>query len=170
MKKSIKSWLLVIVTAVILATLINQLLFFLIIVPSGSMYPTIKPKDRILTTRMYNTEEIERGDILVFYSDELQETMVKRVIGLPNDLVEIKEGGTVYINNQKLNEPYVKDFDQQTGTYKVPNNEYFFLGDYRSHSYDSRKWEDPFISEENIAGKAQFIVFPFNRASHLYES
>lgn len=166
-KKIVSTWLYPIGLAVIIAILINKFLFFEILVPSGSMYPTIKPKDRIITTRIYNVNKIKRGDILVFYSDELQETMVKRVIGLPNDSVEIKGDGSVFINDQKIDEPYVKYPNDRTGKFKIPEREYLFLGDNRAHSFDSRSWKDPFISEEKIKGRAMYIVFPFDRVSKL---
>ena len=103
----VKDWMFVIAFALIIAVVINKFIFFVISVPSGSMYPTIKPKDKIITTRIHNVNKIKKGDILVFYSDEFQETMVKRVIGLPNDLVEIKDDGSVFINGQKMDESYV---------------------------------------------------------------
>lgn len=166
-KRIFNTWLCTIILAVFIAILINKFLFFQILVPSGSMYPTIKPKDRIITTRIYKFNNIKRGDILVFYSDELQETMVKRVIGLPNDLVEIKEDGSVFINNEKIDEFYVKYPNNRTGKFKVPEKEYFFLGDNRVNSFDSRSWKNPFILAENIKGRAMYIVFPFNRLSKL---
>lgn len=166
-KNLLSNWVMIIVFAIIIALLINKFILFVISVPSGSMYPTIKPKDRIITTRIYNFNNIQRGDILVFYSDEFQETMVKRVIGFPNDLVEIKEYGTVYINGDKIDESYVIYPDNRAGKFKVPAGEYLFLGDNRAHSLDSRSWKDPFIKSENIKGKAVFILFPFDRVSKL---
>lgn len=157
----------IIAFAVIIAVVINKFIFFVISVPSGSMYPTIKPKDKIITTRIHNVNRIKKGEILVFYSDEYQETMVKRVIGLPNDLVEIKEDGSVFINGQKIDESYVMYPDSKTGKFKVPEGEYLFLGDNRAHSLDSRSWKDPFIPVENIKGRALFTIFPLDRVSKL---
>ena len=57
--------------------------------------------------------------------------------------------------------------DNRTGKFKVPNGEYLFLGDNRSHSLDSRSWKDPFIQEEDIKGRAFFTIFPFDRVSEL---
>lgn len=72
------------------------------------MYPAIQPGDRILTTRLYDTGEITRGDILVFQSEELDEVLVKRVIGLPGDGIVIKETGEVFVNGERLAEEYVE--------------------------------------------------------------
>lgn len=152
---------------IIVFILLYSYVFFVIVVPSASMYPTVKISDRIITTRIHDTSSIERGDILVFYSDELHETMVKRVIGLPNDKVEINSDGKVFVNNQKLNETYINYPDNISGSFNVPEGEYFFLGDFRAHSFDSRKWENPFIPEDKILGEAKFILFPFNRMSML---
>ncbi|NAS19435.1 signal peptidase I [Clostridium butyricum] len=163
----VKDWMMIIAFAVIIAVVINKFIFFVISVPSGSMYPTIKPKDKIITTRIHNVNRIKKGEILVFYSDEYQETMVKRVIGLPNDLVEIKEDGSVFINGQKIDESYVMYPDSKTGKFKVPEGEYLFLGDNRAHSLDSRSWKDPFIPVENIKGRALFTIFPLDRVSKL---
>ena len=163
----VKDWMMIIAFAVIVAVVINKFIFFVISVPSGSMYPTIKPKDKIITTRIHNVNKIKEGDILVFYSDEFQETMVKRVIGLPNDLVEIKEDGSVFINGQEIDEAYVIYPDSRTGKFKVPDGEYLFLGDNRSHSLDSRSWKNSFIPAENIKGRALVTIFPFDRVSEL---
>lgn len=148
---------------IIVIFLLYNYVFFVIIVPSPSMYPTIEVGDRILTTRIHNTSSINRGDILVFYSDEFQEVMVKRVIGLPNDKIVINTKGEVFVNNQKLDEPYVKYNDELSGTFEVPDGEYFFLGDFREHSYDSRKWENPYIPKSKILGQAKLMLFPLQR-------
>lgn len=155
------------VGVVVIFMLLYYFVFFIVIVPSASMYPTIKIGDRIVTTRILDKSSIKRGDILVFNSDELNETMIKRVIGLPNDKVNIDSNGNVFVNGEKLNEDYVKYPDNREGNYTVPEGEYFFLGDYREHSYDSRSWDDPFIPAKDILGKAKYIIFPFNRLSVL---
>ncbi|MBK5262763.1 MAG: signal peptidase I [Peptostreptococcaceae bacterium] len=151
----------------IVITLLYNYVYFVIYVPSASMYPTIEIGDRIITSRILDTSKIERGDILVFKSEEFSEIMVKRVIGIPNDQVEINTDGEVSVNNKKLTETYVMHPGHLSGSYKVPEGEYFFLGDYREHSLDSRKWNDPFIPENKILGQAKFILFPFNRIAVL---
>lgn len=129
------------------------------------MYPSIEIGDRIITTRILDTSKIGRGDILVFRSDEFNEIMVKRVIGLPKDQIEINPEGEVSVNNEKLAEAYVHypDHLNLSGSYKVAEGEYFFLGDYREHSLGSRKWNEPFIPESKLLGEAKLILFPLNR-------
>lgn len=167
-KVFIKEWVVPIIIAFILALAINKYLFFKILVPTESMYPTIKPQDRIFVTRVYHPEKLKRGDIIVFYSDELNERLVKRLIGLPGDKIDIKDG-IVYINGKKYNEPYVVNHDDYTSfeTFIVPSGEYFFLGDNRPNSQDSRYWDYSYIKAKKIEGKAIFILFPFNRMGFL---
>lgn len=162
-KQFIKDWVIPISAAIIIALLIRQFLFFTIDVPSCSMDPTIKIGDHIEVTKIYNYKNIKRGDVIVFNSKELKERLIKRVIGLPNETVEVKPDGTVLVNNQKINEPYVKNNGGKSGTYKVPKGKYFFMGDNRSNSYDSRYWNEPYIGTSDIIGKARFIYFPFSR-------
>lgn len=152
-------WIFPIVAAIIIALIINKFLIFKIFIPSGSMIPTIRIDDRIFVTRIYNHDNLDRGDIIVFYSEEFEESMIKRLIGLPGDTVEI-ENGVVSINGEELIEDYVVEKDNYTGYFEVPNEEYFFLGDNRKNSKDSRYWEDSYISKENIEGKAQIRVYP----------
>lgn len=151
----------------LLGILLYRFVFFVVLVPSPSMYPTLKPGDRIVTTRLWREASIRRGEILVFYSEEYEELMVKRVVGLPGDHVEITEKGEVYVNGSKLHEPYIEYPDAWGGDFTVPSGSYFFLGDYRIHSADSRKWVNPFISGDEIQGKARLIIFPWSHIRGL---
>lgn len=162
-KNFFKDWIVPIGAAIILAVLINRFLFFQVSVPTKSMYPTIKPGDRMIVTRVYNKEKLKRGDTIVFYSDELGETLIKRLIGLPGDEIKIDENRNVYINGEKQAEPYVVYNGGKGGEFKVPEGHYFFMGDNRANSWDSRYWQEHYISGSDIKGKARFIVFPFNR-------
>ncbi len=103
-----------ILIAVILAVLINKFLFFIVDVPSESMYPTIKINDKIFVLKTYKQSSIKRGDILVFHSDELNKDLIKRVIGLPGESVEVQADGKVYINGEYLEEDYVSSFSDKT--------------------------------------------------------
>jgi signal peptidase I len=164
-KKFFYDWIVPIAIAVVIALLINKLLLFKIYIPSESMVPTLKIGDQLFVTKVYNKERIDRGDILVFHSEELGELLIKRTIGLPGEKVEIKSDGTVYINGQKLDEPYVENVGSKTGSFEVPKGHLLFLGDNRANSRDSRYWEEPYIPVKNVRGKARVRVFPFNRIS-----
>jgi len=163
----ILDWIIPIIAAIIIVIFIKKFFFFVTLVSSYSMYPAIKPKDRIFTVRIYNFNKIKRGNILVFYSKELRQIVIKRVIGLPSDIVEIKHDGSVYINQVKLDEPQVQQASGSHGKFKVPERKYMFLGDNRAHSNDSRSWLEPFILEQDIQGKALVRIFPFSRLSKL---
>ena len=165
--KFIKDWVIPILIALVITVLINKLLFFNIQVPTSSMYPTIKEGDRIAVLRVHNLSKLKHGDIVVFYSHELKETLVKRLIGLPGDTVEIKEGEQVYLNGTKFEQDFSYSIDNYTGTFTVPEGCYFFLGDNRAGSYDSRKWNNPYILSEDIMGRASIRIFPFNRFGKL---
>ncbi|MGH4123638.1 MAG: signal peptidase I [Clostridium sp.] len=162
-KKVFNDLILPIAGAIILALLINKFLFFQIKVPSESMYPTIKIGDKITVTKVYNREKLKRGDLIVFKSDELKMTLIKRLIGLPGDEVVIKDKGQVFINGSKIEEPYVVYMEDLDKKFKVPKDKYLFFGDNRASSLDARKWENSYIDGENIKGKAQFVIYPFKR-------
>ena len=167
-KKSnfIKEWVIPIASAIIIVLLLRQFVFFNVYVPTGSMIPTIMQDDKVLVTRVHDYNSLKRGDIIVFYSDELGETLVKRLIGLPGDKVEIKNG-EVFINGEKTNQDYVKNKDQFNGRFEVPEGKYFFLGDNRPVSNDARYWKDHYIDSSKIEGKAQFVFYPFKNFGKL---
>ncbi|AGX41725.1 signal peptidase I [Clostridium saccharobutylicum] len=158
--KFLKEWVLPIVSAIILALLINKFLFFNVYVPTGSMIPTININDKGLVSIVHDAQNLKRGDIIVFYSNEFNENLVKRLIGLPGDKIEIKNGA-VFVNGEELKEDYVKNKDKYNGTFEVPKGKYFFLGDNRPDSADSRYWKDPYVDASDIKGKFQFVFYPF---------
>ena len=130
------------------------------------MYPTLKVKDQLFVTKMYSRDSIQRGDILVFFSDEFNELLIKRVIGLPGDDIVVKASGEVLVNGEVLEETYVVQKDETAIfdlEFKVPEDKYFFLGDNRANSLDSRYWSEPYIDFEDIRGEARIIIYPFNR-------
>lgn len=161
MKKILKDWIMPILLAIMIAIVINKVLFFNVYVPTTSMVPTINKDDKLLVTRIHNTDKIERGDIIVFNSDELKKRLIKRVIGLPGDHIVIHDG-IININGSDIKEDYVKNNEKYDGEFFVPNEKYFFLGDNRAHSDDARLWSNPYIDKEDIEGKAIFRFYPFN--------
>ncbi|OPJ56143.1 signal peptidase I [Clostridium oryzae] len=162
-KKIIKDYLFPVLIAIILYLLINRFLVYKIRIPSPSMYPTLKVGDQAFATRVYSEKSIKRGDIVIFYSDELKDRLIKRAIGLPGDRVKVDKKGNVFVNGKKLKQNYVKNKSDKTGDFKVPDHCFLFLGDNRTVSYDSRYWKHPYINFKKIMGKARIIVFPFNR-------
>ena len=157
----IKEWVICIVIAAVVVISLNKFLIFKIYVPTGSMIPTINEEDQLFVSRIYNYDNIERGDILVFKSIEKNETLIKRVIGLPGETVNIKSG-VVSVNGKEVQEDYVKYNDVFSGEYQVPKDKYFFLGDNRINSNDARFWKNPYIDQEDIEAKAQIKVYPFS--------
>jgi signal peptidase I len=142
-------------------------------VPTGSMENTIMPGDDLFGLRIaYLFSEPERGDIVIFkYPDDESQKFIKRIIGLPGDEVVI-EDGKIYINGSEepLEEPYLKDeWVRNTGPYDfvVPDGCYFVMGDNRNDSWDARYWDNTYVTEDELIGKAEFIYYPFNRIQRL---
>lgn len=167
MTKFFKEWIVPVLLAIVLAILINKFVFFNVGVPTSSMYPTITPGDKIFVLRTYRQSSIKRGDILVFYSKELDKNLIKRVIGLPGETVEVDNEGKVYINGEYLEEDYVSSFSSKSGKFEVPEDCYLFMGDNRGGSADARGWKNPYINFKDIKGEGKFIIFPFNRFGPL---
>ena len=159
-------WVVPVLVALVAAILIRTFLLFQAEIPSTSMVPTLNVNDKIWVTKVYNTDSIERGDIVVFDSDELKDTLIKRVIGLPGDDIKIVDG-VVSVNGEEINEDYVVNKDNWNGEYHVPEGKFFFCGDNRPASFDSRKWQNPFIDKDKIVGKARLRVYPFSNFGFL---
>lgn len=168
------SWIKVIVIAALLAHIITNYVLINANVPTGSMENTIPSETRMFGFRLaYQFSEPKRGDIVIFkYPDDERENYVKRVIGLPNETVDIIDG-KVYINNSDtpLEEDYLKEtWISMNGSdapmhFEVPDNSYFMLGDNRNDSKDSRYWANPFVKEDKILAKAIFSYWPLSHAN-----
>jgi len=126
------------------------------------MEHTIEVDDCILGLQLaYLFKEPERGDVVIFpYPDNPDIIYVKRVIGLPGETVEIKDG-YVYIDGDPIEEPYLKEeMVGEYGPYVVPEDCYFMLGDNRNSSQDSRKWKNTYLKGEDIMAKVLFRYSP----------
>lgn len=171
-KKSILEWLKTILIALGIVFIVRMFLFEAYMVRGESMETTLKNGERLFVNKTVKfIGEIEKGDIIIIDGDEQNKRYVKRVIGLPGDRIEAKNG-EVYINDKKLEEPYLQEQEQKAaeegslltndfGPVEVPNNEVFVMGDNRRNSLDSRNGLG-FIDKERIIGKSEFVFFPFN--------
>ena len=166
-KYIIFEWILPILIALVAAYLIRTFAAFTFNVPTTSMYPIIDAGDFGIATRIYNVNNLKRGDVVVFDSEELDMVLVKRLIGLSGDKIDIEENGDVYVNGERLQEDYVENKGGSIGEYQVPEGCFFFMGDNRRYSNDARDWNNKYINGKFIRGKAQYILFPFNRITKL---
>jgi signal peptidase I len=168
--RSIVEWVAVIVGALVVALVVKTFLFQAFYIPSASMQPTLKKGDRVLVNKLsYDLHDVHRGDIIVFElpSDKVGpdgiKDLIKRVVGLPGDVIESREGA-VYINGDLLREPYLPKgvttdhppIDKQT----VPAGHVFVLGDNRDNSADSRYPTRGPIPINTIVGRAFVQVWP----------
>jgi signal peptidase I len=152
-----------ILITVILALAIFLLLQFTVqnfIVVGASMQPNFQDGERVVISKLaYKLGEPERGDVIVFHPPNNQdEDYIKRVIALPGEMVAVNDG-VVYIDDQPLDEPYIKDLPAYAlSEQRVPSNEYFVLGDNRNNSNDSHNgWTVP---QQNIIGKVWLTIWP----------
>lgn len=164
MNRGILLWVRDILIALVIALIIMQLIKPTI-VKMHSMENTLHPNDYIFLSKQAYTlfGDAEQGDIVVFESEESDENLIKRIIGLPGDKVRINDG-SVYVNEVKMDEPYTKDgyTDGDMEEVTVPENSFFVLGDNRQSSRDSREGSVGFVAEEQIVGKAVFRLYPFS--------
>ena len=143
-------------------------------VQGTSMYPTLDNGDQLLLLS-FGYNEPERGDIVVLMADDfMDKPLVKRVIGIGGDVIDMDPSGTVTVNGEALYEPYINDLngqDMYLGDIQfpltVPDGQVFVMGDNRNGSSDSRKAEVGTIPYEKIVGKAVFRLFPFNRMGRI---
>ena len=136
----IKDWVISIAIAVVLALFIRHFVVELYLVDGPSMRPTLQNQERLVVNKfIYNLHDPERGDILVFqYPKDPSRDFIKRVIAIPGDTIEIKDGH-VYVNGELKNEPYI--LSTTRGDYPlatVPEGHIFVMGDNRNNSEDSR--------------------------------
>jgi signal peptidase I len=139
-------------------------------IPSESMFPTLEIGDRLIVEKLsYHSHPPHRGDIVVFAPPpQLQEqgyleeqAFIKRVIGLPGNTIEIKNGH-VYVDRELLTETYIAEApDYAMSPMIVPPDQLFVMGDNRNNSNDSHVWG--FLPQSNIIGHACFRFWPIDR-------
>jgi signal peptidase I len=185
--KELFEWIKAIALAIIITMLIRAFVFEPVKVVGSSMENTLHSGERLFIYKLgYYFTPPERGDIIVLETANMESSLldkiplvnllfsfsgnvdyIKRVVGLPGEYVDIVDG-SVFINNEKLDEPYAKGITYAKGMdlpVRIPDNCYFVAGDNRENSRDSR--EIGFIPREKIKGKAVFRVWPFDSAGLL---
>ena len=171
MLREVMSWVLAIVIGVAAAIFLTQVVIVNAKVPSASMEDTVMTGDRLIGSRLsYVTKDPERFDIIFFrYPDDESRVFIKRIIGLPGEKVEVKNG-KVYINDsaEPLDDRFIREpMLGSYGPYEVPEDSYFVMGDNRNDSLDSRFWNNKFVHKDKILGRAMFRYFPFSEAGKI---
>lgn len=127
-------------------------------IDGSSMNPTLQDSEYLIINNItYMLNDPERGDVIVFRHPRSDLNLIKRVIGLPGDTVEAKNG-TIWVNGTVLDEPYIAAPPSYNGNWEVPEGNYFALGDNRNNSSDSHSWG--FLPMDNIIGEAELIYWP----------
>ena len=162
LRRELRSWGRDLVIALSLAVVIIIFFYQPVKVEGTSMTPLISDQERIFINKfVYRFEPIARGDVVVFlYPLDRSKSFIKRVVGLPEDTVEIRDG-QVYLNSKLLPEPYIPPESDDFGTYpptQIPKGEYFVMGDHRTSSNDSRIFGP--VPRKFIYGKAVFAYWP----------
>ena len=159
--KMLRGTVAVLVVVAATAVLISNLLLPILRIYGSSMTPTLVNGNIVAAVR---NGTYQRGDIIAFYYNN--KILVKRVIGMPGEWVDMDENGNVTIDGEPLEEPYLTE--KALGEcdielpYQVPEGRYFVMGDHRSVSSDSRSSQVGCVSEEQIVGKLLFRLWPFN--------
>lgn len=169
--RNVAEWVLIAGGALLVAFIIKTFLLQAFYIPSLSMAPTLKVNDRVLVNKLsYDLHDVNRGDLVVFESppNEGSQTkdLIKRVIGLPGETVESRDG-QILINGQVLEEPYLEP-DVTTGPLEkvtVPAEHLWVMGDNRANSRDSRFFGA--IPESLVIGRAFVRVWPVTALSLL---
>lgn len=187
--KELRGWTFSILGAICIVSVVNSKVFAKVQVQQESMENTLYDGQHLIVDKLsYNFSDPKRGDIIIFLADEekgkiIEETidmiklvsrknnnqnrLVKRVIGIPGDEVNIKEG-YVYVNDEKIDEPYVKG-ETTIGKFKLPvkvgENQLFVLGDNRAVSKDSRDFG--LINYKQVEGNARWRVYPFDEIGSI---
>lgn len=155
---------------VVTVLIVNQFILINARIPSESMANTILAGDQIFGNRLaYLFDDPERYDIVIFkYPDDRSQYFIKRVIGLPGETVTIVDGD-VYVTTAEGEEILAEDSflpedaNGSYGPYEVPEGSYFMLGDNRNWSKDSRYWNNTYVPEDDILGKAVLRYWPLNK-------
>ena len=161
-KRMLRSTVAILVVVAAAAVLVATFFLPIFRIYGSSMTPTLRNGDVVASLR---EDSYERGDVIAFYYNN--KILVKRVVGLPGEWIDISDDGSVYIDGILLEEPYLTE--KVLGEcnielpYQVPDGRYFDMGDHRSVSSDSRNVAVGCVAEEQIVGKLVFRIWPFSQ-------
>ncbi len=163
----LKSTLYTLITVAAIAVLVATLWLPVLQIYGSSMTPTLHDGQIVVSVK---TSQFEPGDIVAFYYNN--KILIKRVIAKHGDWIDIKEDGSVYVNDVLLDEPYVEELAfGETNIelpFQVPDGRLFVMGDHRSTSVDSRNTAMGCVAEEQIVGKIVFRFYPFDEMGKIY--
>ncbi len=157
-----RRFLIIVAAALLAAFIVSKTVVSLTIVVGESMISTLEKGSWVLADRLaYNDSSPEKGDIVVFRkTDVSSDVIVKRIAAVPGDTVEVRDG-LLYVDGVVYEDSFGKASSHKTTeALTVPDGCCYVLGDNRSESLDSRFWDDPFVSEDEIIGKVFFRIFP----------
>ncbi len=171
LKSTIKEYTESILIAFVLAMAVRTFVIQAFKIPTGSMQPTLMPRDRILVNKfIYRFRKPERGDVVVFrYPMDPKRDFIKRLVAKPGERLKI-EDGYIYIDGERIDQhAAIKqiyyynrgEFGNSPEGTRVPEDNYFVLGDNSAFSQDSRYWG--FVPRKHVLGKALVIYWPINR-------
>jgi len=167
--KEVTSWIVSIVSAIIVALLIRTFIVELYVVDGPSMQPTLQDGERLVVNKfIYHWRDPLKGEVVIFrYPRDHTRDFIKRVIAVGGDTIEIKDG-RVYVNDALVNEDYIAEktrteYPKQT----VPEGTLFVCGDNRRNSLDSRFPDVGFVPLELLKGKAALIFWPVDNIAAL---
>lgn len=164
--RTLRSTIYILVTVAAAAVLAAMLFMPVLQVHGASMSPALSDGDMVISL---GGTHFQRGDMVAFYYNN--EILIKRIIAMPGEWVDIDEGGHVSIDKKPLDEPYIEEFalgqcDIEL-PYQVPDGRYFMIGDHRGVSMDSRNSVVGCVPKEQIVGSLEFRFWPFNQFGPL---
>jgi signal peptidase I len=167
--RELRDWCVTLGIAITAALLIQNYAFAQTEVKNISMQKTLVDGQRLIEDKIsYHFETPHRGDIVIISGPESDKRLIKRVIGLPGDVIDFTDDGHVLVNHTALQEPYVKGLTYSNGMelpFTVPAKTVFVMGDNRENSQDSRMLGP--ISMSSVEGRAVFRLWPLSKFGQL---